>query len=126
MIAGLDWVAAHAIHPAVANLSYSGNPGSFGVRDALEGVASSGVAVTKAAGNENRDAFEDRGNRAVGAMIVGATTAFDQRASFSNFGSTITLFAPGVDVKTADNASNSAVNVVGGKSIAANRERTSL
>lgn len=119
IVAGLDWIAAHAVHPAVANLSYGSVPGSFAVRDAIEGVASAGVAITKSAGNVNGDAFDDRGNRAVGAIVVGASTWYDYRASFSSYGSLLSVFAPGSQIFTTSNASNSATTTVSGTSFAA-------
>lgn len=124
IIAGLDWIAANAIHPAVANLSYGSAPSEFSLRDALEGVVNSGVVMVKSAGNSNIDAFEDRANRAAGAIIVGASDRYDYRADFgdgraSNYGSTVSLFAPGLYVRTTTHLSDNSVGDGHGTSIAA-------
>lgn len=123
IVAGLDWVAANATRPAVANLSYGATPFCFSVRDAMEGVVRAGVTMTKSAGNENYDAYEDRANRAAGAIVVGATDYDDQRAAFDNglsaYGSTIMLFAPGYRVRAAWNGSSSDSVIVSGTSFSA-------
>jgi subtilisin family serine protease len=123
MIAGLDWVANNAIHPAVANLSYGGVPFDFGVRDAMEGVVNSGVVMVKSAGNSDYDAYQDRGNRANGAIIVSATDRFGRRALFSSgyasYGPTVTLWAPGYEIRAAGNNSSTDVTTVYGTSFSA-------
>lgn len=122
MIAGLDWVAINAIHPAVANLSYGGVPFDFGVRDAMEGVVNSGVVMVKSAGNSDFDAYQDRGNRAAGAIIVSATDRFGQRAfieGLAAYGSTVTLWAPGSQVKVAWSDHNADFRTASGTSYSA-------
>jgi subtilisin family serine protease len=119
IVDGLDYIGCCAIKPAVANLSYGGNPSEFIVANAIDGVIRSGVAVTKAAGNDNGDAFQDRGNRAAGSIIVGASTRYDSRATSSNYGSTVTLFAPGDGVRAADAGTSSGSRIVYGTSFAA-------
>jgi subtilisin family serine protease len=100
-IDGLDWVAGNYEPPAVANFSWGGH--SFGVRDAIEGVIRAGVVVVKAAGNDDIDAYQKRGNRAQDLIVVGSSNRWDYRSEFSNYGSLITLFAPGSAVRLADN-----------------------
>lgn len=123
IIAGLDWVANNAIHPAVANLSYGAVPWSFSVRDAVEGLINSGVAMTKSAGNSNFDAFEDRVNRANGAIIASATDRVGQRANFASglaaYGPTVTVWAPGYEIRAASNNDNSSFVIVYGTSFSA-------
>lgn len=123
MIAGLDWVAVNAIHPAVANLSYQAN--DFGVRDALEGVVNSGVVMVKSAGNLNVDAFQDRGNRAVGLIVVSATDRNGERAvippafQLAAYGSTVTLWAPGASIRAAKSDHDTDVATWSGSSFSA-------
>lgn len=123
IIAGLDWVAGNHESPAVANLSYGDIPGSFAERDALQGVVQSGVVMVKSAGNDGVDAYQDRGNRAVGLIVAGASTPYDSRALFSsggsNFGPYVSLFAPGYAMLTAGHNSNSDTITVYGTSFAA-------
>lgn len=106
IVDGLNWVKANHIWPAVANLSYGGIPNCFSVRDALDGLVNNNVVAVKSAGNNNQDAFQDRANRSAGSIIVGATDQFDNRAYFccgeaSNWGPTLSLFAPGNVMRAA-------------------------
>jgi cerevisin len=54
-----------------------------------------------AAGNKNDDAANWSPARTPGAITVGATDAYDTKASFSNYGSVVDVFAPGVDIISA-------------------------
>ena len=117
IIAGLDWVAGNHVKPAVANLSYVGH--DFGVRDALEGVIRAGVVMVKAAGNDGVDAYQKRGNRAQGLIVVGSSTRNDNKSGFSDYGSTLTLFAPGTEIFMADKDADDDVIISSGTSFAA-------
>jgi len=119
VVAGLNWVRANVQRPAVVNLSYGSIPNCFSVRDAIDGLLNADIQVFKAAGNEADSAWKDRGNRAVRSVIVGATTAIDTRASTSNYGTTLTLFAPGEFVRAASGSSNVDSVLVSGTSVAA-------
>lgn len=121
---GLDWIRAHAQYPAVASLSWNHYPGCFSVRDAIDALVTANILVFKAAGNDNRDALDDRGNRSPGAVIVGGTDQFDARAAFlapaaSNWGSTVTLMAPAINLRTANSSSNTDSVLATGTSVAA-------
>jgi subtilisin family serine protease len=56
------------------------------------------VTVAVAAGNSNANACNTSPARASAALTVGATDNADRRASFSNYGSCLDLFAPGVAI----------------------------
>lgn len=107
-LCGLDWVGANAQLPAVVNLSFGDSLGSFAVRDAINClIGCNHISVVKSAGNDALDAFRDRANRATNEIVVGAMDpATDYYAVFqvgaSDFGPTVTIFAPGVDVPVAD------------------------
>lgn len=92
IIAGLDWVAGNRILPAVANLSYEAT--SQAIATAVSGVINAGVSFTAAAGNGTVDAC-NAVTQTPGVITVGATTVSDTRASYSNFGSCLDVFAPG-------------------------------
>ena len=94
VIAGIDWVTAHAAKPAVANMSIGGDYNQA-VNDAVEGSITSGVTYAIAAGNSSTDACTFSPASAPDALTVGATTKIDGQASYSNFGSCVDLYAPG-------------------------------
>ncbi|RSS29952.1 proprotein convertase P-domain-containing protein, partial [Streptomyces sp. WAC08241] len=52
------------------------------------------------------------------AITVGATTNTDARASYSNYGSILDLFAPGSSITSSWNTSDSATNTISGTSMA--------
>lgn len=97
VIAGIEWVAANHIKPAVANMSLGGN-GSKAVDDAVSAGIQAGVTFVVAAGNSSRDACSYSPARVPAAITVGASDAADKRARFSNFGPCIDVFAPGVNI----------------------------
>ena len=85
---------------------------------AVERTVDAGISVVVAAGNDGEDACDTSPARAPGAITVAATDSDDYRAWFSNTGSCVDLFAPGVDVKSASNRSNTATEVLSGTSMA--------
>jgi subtilisin family serine protease len=97
IIAGIDWVRGNVIKPAVANLSLGGGYSST-LNSATTNLASSGVFVAVAAGNENQDACNVSPASASGVLTVAASDKTDTRASFSNYGSCVDLYAPGVAI----------------------------
>jgi subtilisin family serine protease len=120
VVAGIDWVTAHhmAGRPAVANMSLGG-----GVSSALDtAVANSiadGITYAVAAGNSNANACNSSPSRVAAAITVGATTNADARASYSNYGTCLDLFAPGSSVTSAWFTSDTATNTISGTSMAA-------
>ena len=118
VIAGLDWVASTPARPAVANLSLGGGASSS-VDLAVRNASANGVAVVVAAGNSNADACRYSPAREPAAITVGATTSSDARASYSNFGTCLDLFAPGSGVLSAYYRSNTDTATLSGTSMAA-------
>ncbi len=118
VIAGVDWVAANAIQPAVANMSLGGTA-STALDNAIANAVASGVTMVVAAGNENQNACNVSPAREDSAITVGATTRTDARASFSNFGTCVDIFAPGQDVTSTWIGSDSATRTISGTSMAA-------
>jgi subtilisin family serine protease len=94
--------------------------GSFSeaVNSAVASTIAAGVTVVVAAGNDGADASDYSPASAPNAITVGAIDNTDARASFSNFGSVLDVFAPGVDVKSAWIGSKSATNTISGTSMA--------
>ncbi len=100
VIAGIDWVASHHQSPAVMNMSLGGR-GSATLDFAVKRAVSANVVVVVAAGNANMDACTSSPARVPQAVTVAASTNTDSRASFSNYGKCVTLYAPGKDITSA-------------------------
>lgn len=117
VIAGVDWVAANAQLPAVANMSLGGGS-STALDDAVRNAINAGVTFAVAAGNDNSDACVGSPNRVAEALTVGSTTSSDARSSFSNWGSCVNISAPGSSITSTWIGSNSATNTISGTSMA--------
>ncbi|GIM92350.1 S8 family peptidase [Paractinoplanes toevensis] len=117
IIAGVNWVTEHAKKPAVANMSLGGTT-SKALDDAVNRSIASGVVYTVSAGNDHRDACKQSPARIPAAITVGATDVNDTRGSFSNYGSCLDIFAPGVRIESAANGSNTATKTMSGTSMA--------
>lgn len=118
VIAGIDWVKQNAVLPAVANMSLGGGI-SQAVDEAVDAAVRAGVTFVVAAGNDNDSACNYSPARAKGAITVGATTLSDKRASFSNYGECLDLFAPGEDISSTWIGESSATHTISGTSMAA-------
>jgi subtilisin family serine protease len=118
VIAGLDWIVRHHVNgPAVANMSLGGGA-STTVDNAVRAVIADGVTVAVAAGNANANACNYSPARTPEALTVGATTSTDARASYSNTGQCLDLFAPGSSVRSAWYTSATATATLNGTSMA--------
>ena len=123
VIAGIDWVTANRVRPAVANMSLGGSA-STAVDDAVKRSIASGVAYAVAAGNGNilgwqANACNYSPARVPDAMTIGATNNTDTKASWSNYGNCVDFFAPGVSITSAWYTSTTATNTISGTSMAA-------
>ena len=118
VIAGIDWVTANHISPAVANMSLGG-PTNAAVDLAVRNSIAAGVSYFIAGGNSyGKSACTESPARVAEAVTVGASTISDARATFSNAGTCIDIFAPGEEITSAWNASDSAIEVLSGTSMA--------
>ncbi|NGY04177.1 S8 family peptidase [Solimonas terrae] len=118
VIAGIDWVAANRVLPAVANMSLGGSD-SATLDDAVDSAIAQGVTFVVAAGNSNADACSGSPNKVPDAITVGATTNADSRdTSYSNYGSCVDIFAPGTNITSAWDTSDTATNTISGTSMA--------
>jgi serine protease len=117
VIAGIDWVAANHVKPAVANMSLGGGA-STATDTAVTNLVNAGVFTAVAAGNDNANACNYSPARAAAAMTVGSTTNTDARSSFSNFGTCLDIFAPGSSITAPWYTSNTATNTISGTSMA--------
>ncbi len=118
VVAAVDAITATTARPAVANMSI-GATASDALDEAIRQSIQSGVTYVVAAGNNNDTAANYSPARVAEAITVGATDGADVRASFSNTGSALDLFAPGVGIPSAAHTSDSATTVMSGTSMAA-------
>ena len=117
VIAGVDWVTANHVKPAVANMSLGGGA-STALDSAVQNSIAAGVSFAVAAGNDNQNACNFSPARAANAVTVGATTSTDARSSFSNWGTCLDVFAPGSSITSAWYTSTTATNTISGTSMA--------
>lgn len=120
VIAGIEWaIGHHTTTPAVMNLSLGAGK-SDSLNAAIDRAFLDGITVVAAAGNSNVDACTvSPASNVNSALTVGATTTTDARASYSNFGACLDVFAPGSGITSAWHTSTSATNTISGTSMAA-------
>jgi hypothetical protein len=116
IIAAVDFVARSGLRPAVANMSLGGGA-STALDNAVANAVRAGVFIAVAAGNSNRDACTQSPARAPLAFAVAASDPNDTRATFSNFGTCVELFAPGVAIPSLSNASDTGTRLLSGTSM---------
>ena len=119
VIAGIDWVTGNhaAGAPAVANMSLGGGQ-SAALDTAVRNSIADGVSYAVAAGNDTADACAGSPSGVSEAITVGATDSTDARASFSNFGSCVDWFAPGVNITSSWWLTDTSTNTISGTSMA--------
>jgi subtilisin family serine protease len=117
IIKGIDWVTRNAVKPAVANMSLGGST-SKTLNDAVKKSIAAGITYAVAAGNDDRDACKQSPASQPDAITVAATDSADARASFSNFGACVDLFAPGVRIASLSAKSDTGTTTMSGTSMA--------
>ncbi|MHA5051671.1 S8 family peptidase [Streptomyces sp. SD15] len=117
VIAGINWVTSNHSGPSVANMSLGGGA-STTLDTAVSNSIASGVTYAVAAGNSNANASSYSPARVAAAITVGATTSTDARASYSNYGASLDLFAPGSSITAGWNTSDTATSTISGTSMA--------
>src|SRR5262249_37712654 len=100
VIAGVDFVTRGHLSPGGAHRRLGGGV-STALDTAVQNSINSGVTYAIAAGNSNTNAANSSPARVSAAITVGASTINDARASFSNFGSVVDIFAPGQNITSA-------------------------
>jgi subtilisin family serine protease len=117
VIAGMNWVVQSANGgAAVANMSLGGFRNEA-VNQATANMVSAGVTTAVSAGNDAADVFYTSPGSTPSAITAAASDRYDTRASFSNFGSLVDVYAPGVDIPS-DNAFGDQPLVFSGTSMA--------
>jgi aqualysin 1 len=128
VIAGVNHVANNCANNerCVANMSLGGGV-SATLDAAVAAAVDSGVPFAVAAGNESRDAINSSPAREPKAITVGCAsdsgypgstnTNSVTRCSFSNFGNRVDVWASGLSILGADDASNTATQTISGTSM---------
>ena len=131
VVGGVDWATSAATAKAreasassssshrgsVANMSLGGGK-SPALDLAVDNAVEEGLHFAVAAGNDNRDACAYSPAASKGAITVGASTIADARAYFSNHGSCVDVFAPGLNILSTWNEGPNSINTISGTSMA--------
>jgi subtilisin family serine protease len=115
LIAGVDWVTANRIVPAVANVSLSSILSSA-LNTAVTNSIGAGVTYVVSAANTSSDACNYSPASVPEAITVGAIGGLDAMSSYSNFGGCVDIFAPGDQIYSANNTDDSAFILATGTS----------
>ena len=115
IISAIDWLRTNHVKPAVANMSLGGGYSSS-LNTAVNNLAAAGVFIAVAAGNENQNACNVSPASAANATTVAASTSSDAKASYSNWGSCVDLYAPGSSITST--WLNGGTNTISGTSMA--------
>src|SRR6266576_552920 len=100
VISGINYVAGTTTRPAVANMSLGGSQNAA-VDQAVRTAVANGVFFAVAAGNDGADACGHSPAAAgttSGVDTVAATDSSDAEASWSNYGTCVDIWAPGVSI----------------------------
>lgn len=124
VVNGINWVTGdHAAGaPAVANMSLGGSADTV-LDNAVRASIADGVSYAIAAGNGlfglfALDACTQSPARVAEAITVSATNNTDTKASWANRGTCVDIFAPGINITSSWNTSNTATNTINGTSMA--------
>ena len=118
VVAGINWVvASHPGGPGVINMSLGGGANSA-IDTAVNSASAAGLIVAVAAGNSAADACSFSPARAASALTIGATDRTDAKASYSNDGSCVDMWAPGSSITSAWIGGSGATNTISGTSMA--------
>jgi subtilisin family serine protease len=119
IIAGLNWIAANnpVGTPAVVSMSLGGVVDTT-LNATIAILATKNIVSVVAAGNDGLNACNYSPASEPTAITVGATDTTDARASFSNYGSCVDLFAPGVNITSDLNSAAGGSQVMSGTSMA--------
>ncbi|KAK6529959.1 hypothetical protein TWF281_009109 [Arthrobotrys megalospora] len=118
VVSGMDWVAQNAApNFSVASMSLGGGKSTV-LNNAVDSIFNAGITIVVAAGNENQDAKNVSPASAPNAITVGAIDNKNKIASFSNWGTLIDVFAPGVNVLSSWATSDTETKTISGTSMA--------
>ena len=119
---GFNWTVNRILRSrqqskAVINLSLSG-PKSPAMNAAIDEAVRKGITIIAAVGNQRRNASAVSPGSAMGAITVSATNEEYSRWKGGNWGAKVDIFAPGVNIKSTETGSTTAVGTASGTSFA--------
>jgi serine protease len=117
IVSAIDWVIKNHVQPSVANMSLGGNYSST-MNSAVQNMINAGVTTVVAAGNSATDACSGSPAMVAAAITVAASDYADRHASFSDYGSCVDLYAPGVAITSAYYTSDTSTGMMSGTSMA--------
>ena len=118
ILAAVDWVTQNAVKPAVVNGSF-GYPGNEIMDIAVKNSIAEGIHYSISAGNDQKDASTKSPARVAEVVTVGASDINNKMAYFSNFGSSVDIYAPGLNVTAASQLDDTSSRLFSGTSAAA-------
>ncbi|WP_428965021.1 S8 family peptidase [Micromonospora fluostatini] len=117
IVAGLDWIAANAVRPAVVELAIGG-PANSALDAAVTNTILRGITVVTTGGSSNGNACSYSPGRVPAALTVVGTSVTDARLSSGNHGSCVDLYAPGASITSTWHTTDTATNTISGGSSA--------
>lgn len=119
ILKAMDWILANnpAGTPALISMSIGG-PGQPLFNAGIKKIYDAGILPIVAAGNSNADACKYSPAGAPEALTVGASDINDNRASYSNYGDCVDIFAPGSSIISASATNPTGSATMSGTSMA--------
>lgn len=119
ILKALDWILANhpTGTPGLVSMSIGGG-GQALFNAGVKKVFDAGLLPVVAAGNSNADACKYSPSGTPEALTVGASDVNDNRASYSNFGDCVDVFAPGSSIVSASAANPAGSASMSGTSMA--------
>lgn len=119
ILKALDWILANnpVGTPALVSMSIGGGKQPL-FNDGIKKLYDGGILPIVAAGNSNADACNYSPSSTPDALTVGASDVNDSRASYSNFGDCVDLFAPGSSIVSASATNPAGSTTMSGTSMA--------
>ena len=121
IVDGFNWISDQVTltkRPSIACVAING-PYDESINYAAGVLMKNGVILVVSAGNESKDAWDDSPGSVIGAIVVGASDIKNAMYEYSNYGSTVDVFAPGVDITSAGTGRPSNTERLSGTSMAA-------
>jgi subtilisin family serine protease len=119
ILAGIDWITKHAVHPAVVNVSL-GSTGIWSSGDnAVKNSIATGITYVVSAGNSTTNACNVTFGDILPAIVAAGSNSSDGLASWSNYGPCVDVIAPGAGIYSSYKTSDTSYATMSGTSMAA-------